>query len=106
MIVCENGAVYYCSSSDKSDSHSYMPVDNRLVSTLKEQGVEPAKTIGFTDAEFDIALLEGVGLAVAVGNAVEPLKQIADIVTDGRYDQGVIEVIEVPLAGLTEQVNV
>lgn len=42
----------------------------------------------------DKELIEEGHVGVAVANAVEGLKNIADLVTEGEYEEGVIEVIE------------
>ena len=49
-------------------------------------------TIG--DQNNDIPLLKAGGIKVAMGNATEELKQIADYVTDSVYDDGFVKVID------------
>ena len=41
----------------------------------------------------DKELIEESFVGVAVANAVEGLKEVADFVTEGEYEKGVIEVI-------------
>ena len=50
--------------------------------------------MGVGDAENDHALLAYCGCAVAVSNALQSLKDEADVVTRGSHGDGVIEVIE------------
>ena len=42
----------------------------------------------------DIEMLEYAGLAIAMGNASEEVKTIADIVTDTNENNGVIKAID------------
>ena len=52
---------------------------------------EEILTIG--DQNNDIALLEAGGIKVAMGNATDKLKQIADYVTDSVYNDGFVKAI-------------
>jgi len=45
----------------------------------------------------DISLFEHAGYRVAMGNAVDELKSIADFVTDSVEEQGIIKVIDMIL---------
>ena len=46
------------------------------------------------DAANDIEMLEYAGLAIAMGNASEEVKTIADIVTDTNENNGVIKAVD------------
>jgi hydroxymethylpyrimidine pyrophosphatase-like HAD family hydrolase len=59
-----------------------------LLAALDELGVGADATIAFGDAENDAELLEACGLGVAVGDAVEALKESADIVLDAAGPAG------------------
>jgi hydroxymethylpyrimidine pyrophosphatase-like HAD family hydrolase len=65
-----------------------------LVPALEELGVAPDRTIAIGDAENDRAFLRAAGLAVAVANALDSVKEIADVVTTGARGQGVVEFID------------
>ncbi|HMR67539.1 MAG TPA: HAD family hydrolase, partial [Anaerolineae bacterium] len=69
-----------------------------LKAALKELNLSPHNVVGIGDAENDYALLQLCECAVAVGNAVPKLKEIADWVTPGEYGTGVVELIERLLA--------
>jgi sucrose-phosphate phosphatase subfamily len=60
---------------------------------LQYLDIEPEKTIIIGDAENDIDLFNVSGFRIAVANAPKRLRVIADHVTKGEYNQGVIEVI-------------
>jgi len=68
--------------------------ESGLTAALEVLGVDRADTVAIGDAENDLPLLRGVGLAVAVANSVPALTAVADRVTDGRASQGVVETIE------------
>lgn len=57
-------------------------------------GVDPAKTIGIGDNHNDKELITTAGLGVAMDNAVDELKELADYVTLSNNDHGVKHVIE------------
>ena len=75
-----------------------------LAPALEALGVSPKETIGIGDAENDQAFLRFCGLAVAVDNALQSVKEMADIVTAGARGAGVAELIERWLAGDLESV--
>lgn len=51
-------------------------------------------TIGIGDSWNDREMIETAGLGVAMGNAVDALKQVADYVTESNNNEGVRHVIE------------
>lgn len=57
-------------------------------------GCTMEQTIAIGDAWNDKEMIQAAGLGVAMGNAVEPLKQIADYITLSNNDEGVRHVIE------------
>lgn len=52
-------------------------------------GIDSADAVSFGDAENDREMMQYTGRCVAVGNAIEPLKQMADYVTLNSWDDGV-----------------
>lgn len=75
-----------------------------LVAALEELKIDPATVIGIGDGENDHSLFEASAYGVAVANAVEALKNRADLITDAARGAGVAEVVrrvladDVPLA--------
>lgn len=57
-------------------------------------GVKPEETIGIGDSWNDRELLTEAGLGVAMANAVDSLKQIADYITVSNNEDGVRHVLE------------
>ena len=64
-----------------------------LVDALDELGLSPHSVIGVGDAENDHALLERCEVGVAVANAVDALKQHADLITQAPNGRGVVELL-------------
>jgi hydroxymethylpyrimidine pyrophosphatase-like HAD family hydrolase len=64
-----------------------------LVAALKSLGLSPHNVVALGDAENDHALLASCECGVAVANAVEALKQRADVVTAAENGRGVEELI-------------
>ena len=61
---------------------------------LRQLGAQPENVMGIGDAENDVEMLETVGFAVAVENAAEKTKAVADEVVSSNNDDGVAEAIE------------
>ena len=65
-----------------------------LEKLAKELNIQPSEIAAIGDAANDIEMLEYAGLAIAMGNASEKVKAIADIVTDTNENNGVIKAID------------
>jgi hydroxymethylpyrimidine pyrophosphatase-like HAD family hydrolase len=61
---------------------------------LERFGLTVEQAVAVGDAENDHAFLDACGVAVAVSNALEPLKEKCDVVTTGDHGRGVIELID------------
>jgi hydroxymethylpyrimidine pyrophosphatase-like HAD family hydrolase len=70
-----------------------------LTPALKTFELSCQRTIGVGDAENDQAFLRACGVAVAVANALQSVKDTAHIVTQGARGDGIIELIDRLLAG-------
>ncbi len=70
-----------------------------LAPALAALGIDASQTVGVGDAENDHAFLRLCGLAVAVDNALDSVKAIAQLVTSGARGAGVTELIDRLLAG-------
>ena len=60
-----------------------------LAAGLARLGIRPGEVIAVGDDENDLALLEAVGLRVAVGNAIDAVKTAADVVLEAPGGEGV-----------------
>ena len=56
---------------------------------LEKNGILPEEIIAFGDGENDMGMLQLAGIGVAMGNAEEVVKQIADYVTADIDDEGI-----------------
>ena len=65
-----------------------------LEELAKELNVQPSEIAAIGDAANDIEMLEYAGVAIAMGNASEEVKSIADIITDTNENNGVIKAID------------
>lgn len=65
-----------------------------LAAALDELALSRHNVVGIGDAENDHALLTSCECGVAVANALDVLKEKADLVTKGDHGRGVIELIE------------
>ena len=65
-----------------------------LEKLAQKLNIQPSEIAAIGDAANDIEMLEYAGLAVAMGNASEEVKAIADIVTDTNENNGVIKAID------------
>ncbi len=63
----------------------------RLANSL---GVKREEIITIGDNENDLSMLEYAGLGVAMGNAIDKVKDMADYITDTNDNDGVAKVIE------------
>lgn len=65
------------------------------VSAITQQlGMKPEEVICVGDAENDIAMIQFAGLGVAMANATEEVKAVADYITLSNEEDGVAHVIE------------
>lgn len=67
---------------------------NALHQTLVPLGIKPEETMAFGDGQNDISILKFAGHGVAMGNAVDELKAIADEVTASNDEDGIALVLE------------
>lgn len=55
----------------------------------EKEGVGIKETVAFGDQELDIPMIEAAGISIAMGNAIEELKQKADYVTRTNNEAGI-----------------
>lgn len=67
---------------------------NGLLRYCKLFNVSPEEIIAFGDGNNDVELLEHAGLGVAVSNACENIKKIADRITESNDEDGVAKELE------------
>lgn len=63
------------------------------------QGIPRERVAAIGDEINDIALIDGAGLGIAMGNAVPEVKKVAQQITAGHHEDGVARAIEKLLSG-------
>lgn len=66
---------------------------NSLNKLCEELAIQPSSLMAFGDGFNDISMIEFAGLGVAMGNAQEPVKAAADIITLSNDEDGIEQVI-------------
>lgn len=74
-------------------SHASATKQHGILEVAKILGIETREIIGVGDGDNDFPLLMACGLRVAMGNAVNGLKEIADYVAPPVFEDGVVDVI-------------
>lgn len=64
-----------------------------LLTICDKLRIDPEHTLAIGDQELDIEMLETAGFGVAMGNATEKIKKIADAITDTNEEDGVAKAI-------------
>ena len=69
---------------------------------MKDLNIAPENTMAIGDGENDIEMLQAVGTSVAMGNAVQKLKDVASQVVGSNDEDGVAQAIEMFVTGKIE----
>lgn len=75
-------------------SHASATKQHGILEVAKILGIKTQEIIGVGDGDNDFPLLMACGLRIAMGNAVEGLKEIADYIAPPVFEDGVVDVIE------------
>ncbi|MGO1281047.1 MAG: HAD-IIB family hydrolase, partial [Leuconostoc mesenteroides] len=67
---------------------------NALAALAQSLNIDIEDTMAIGDQENDYSMIERAGLGVAMGNAIEKIKTIADIETATNNDSGVARALE------------
>jgi phosphoglycolate phosphatase (TIGR01487 family) len=65
-----------------------------LRAAAEMMGIDPSIIVAIGDSEVDMELLQEAGYGVAVGDASDELKEIADLVTKGENGEGFVEAVK------------
>ena len=71
-----------------------------LSKAMAKLGIRPEECIAFGDAENDIPMLQYAGIGVAMGNATDAVKAIADEVTLSNEEDGIAHSLYRHIEGL------
>ncbi|MDE0207106.1 MAG: Cof-type HAD-IIB family hydrolase [Candidatus Tectomicrobia bacterium] len=61
---------------------------------MAAEGIAPDDVVAIGDDYNDLEMIQGAGLGIAMGNAVEPVRAAAGYVTGSNDDDGVVQAIE------------
>ncbi|GMA70025.1 sugar phosphate phosphatase [Leuconostoc litchii] len=67
---------------------------NALSALAEVLNIDIKNTMAIGDQENDFSMIERAGLGVAMGNAIEKIKQVADVETDTNNNSGVARALE------------
>ncbi len=67
---------------------------NGIQTMLEEFGISPEDAVYFGDDNDDIGALKGCGTGVAVANAIEAARKVADVVAGSNEEDGVAKYLE------------
>jgi Cof subfamily protein (haloacid dehalogenase superfamily) len=65
-----------------------------LKETFSVLGIDRSEVISFGDAQNDQSMIEWAGIGVAMGNAVDEVKAVADYITLSNNDDGIAAALE------------
>ncbi len=65
-----------------------------ILKYMEHYGISQEETMAFGDGENDMEMLEKAGLSIAMGNAPEEVKAVADYVTDDIDEDGILHALE------------
>jgi Cof subfamily protein (haloacid dehalogenase superfamily) len=65
-----------------------------LNSLIQQLGISRDEVIAIGDSGNDLSMIQFAGLGVAMGNATEEIKALADVITDTNMNDGVAKVVE------------
>ena len=85
------------SGTMRTMSSASPPFRNRWCSTkmfLQQAGIAPEDAYAIGDGYNDITMMKVVGHSIAMGNAVDELKEVADYVTADILDDGLYKAFE------------
>ena len=71
-----------------------MTKQQTILKLLKHLNISPQEMIAIGDGENDIDMLKMAGLAIAMGNASDQVKEVADMITDSNDNSGVGKALE------------
>lgn len=64
-----------------------------ILAMARHEGFDPSRTIAFGDGGNDTSMILQAGIGVAMGNAIDELKQQADYVTTSVDDDGILNAL-------------
>ena len=76
------------------DKAEELKLEHDLTETFAALGIDQSEIVAFGDAQNDRTMLEWAGIGVAMGNAVDEVKVVADKVTLSNNEDGIAVALE------------
>lgn len=83
----------YKNGSDIIITHKKATKDQAVTKLLKKYNLKKEEIIGVGDTTHDLPFLEKCGVKVAMGNAQQELKNMADFIAPSVYEDGLVAVV-------------
>ena len=64
-----------------------------ILAIARHEGLDPSQTIAFGDGGNDTSMILQAGIGIAMGNAIDSLKQQADYITSSVDDNGILNAL-------------
>lgn len=64
-----------------------------ILAMARHEGFDPSRTIAFGDGGNDTSMIRQAGIGIAMGNAIDALKQQADYITTSVDDSGILNAL-------------
>ena len=64
-----------------------------ILTMARHEGFDPSRTIAFGDGGNDTSMIQQAGIGIAMGNAIDELKQQADYVTTSVDEDGILNAL-------------
>lgn len=81
---------YYCIEVTRKECTKWYGVQQ----VAKAYGIHPKEIIAIGDSGNDVSMIKNAGLGVAMGNAFDYVKDVADIITKTNNEDGIADIIE------------
>lgn len=89
------GIVYFGSGSRSVEINNGGVSKGNAVKSLAEYyGIKREEIVAIGDNENDLSMIEYAGVGVAMGNAIDSLKDVADYITSSNRENGVAKALE------------
>lgn len=90
------GQLYITQTADRwlEFLHPEVSKANALRTIARQLDIQPSEIMAFGDNHNDIEMLRFAGLGIAMGNAHEEVRAVADYVTLTNYEDGVADAVE------------
>jgi len=89
------GIVYFGSGSRSVEINNGGVSKGNAVKALAEYyGIKREEIVAIGDNENDLSMIEYAGIGVAMGNAIDSVKNVADYITSSNKDNGVAKALE------------